>query len=247
MLDFINGLNVKFKESDKEDCLPLVERMAELSAICRKDGLFALYQAVEKQNDFLKTAITILVEGIYSPEDIEKALQILAPAWSRKSDILLPRVIIAYGVMLMLEYNYHPRKVREGLLNFLGEKYVQMIDDESGTVASISQRVERLLKKMKPKTLSKPKKSDEFDVAFASIHENKVKSVILELCFSDLWIAMKGYGNYETYKRIFENLSARQQTELLNAIEEKNLIRMCDVDEARLRIIDRIKQLEVEL
>jgi hypothetical protein len=106
----------------------LIEKMAELSAISRKDGLFALSTAVENErNGFLKTVITILVESIYSPEDIEKALQILVPAWSRKSHLLLPRVIIAYGVMLMLEHNYHPRKVREGLLNFLGEKYVQMI------------------------------------------------------------------------------------------------------------------------
>jgi hypothetical protein len=150
MVDFIQRLNVTFTDADKETCLPVIERMAELATLARSRGLMELENEAEREeNVFLKEALRLIISED-DPDETKEWLQILIWSDNHSGYELLSRLIMLKGA-LMIAAGSNPRLIKDVLISMLGRKFAPCcmqtqteIEEESKT-----QKREEFFKKIK--------------------------------------------------------------------------------------------------
>jgi flagellar motor component MotA len=66
MVDFIQRLNVRFTDEEKEACLPIIDQILDFASLARSKGLLALEEPAERigeENPFFMTAILYVVDA----------------------------------------------------------------------------------------------------------------------------------------------------------------------------------------
>ena len=77
----------------------------------------------------------------------------------------------------------------------------------------------------------------------AHFTDREIQMILREVDTKDLAIALKGAGE-EIKDRIFTNLSERVGTMLKEEIEFSGPVRLSDVEEVQLRVVQMVRQLE---
>ena len=124
MLELYRQLNCTFTDAEKEECVPVIARIMELAQQTRFKGLLSLDEPNKTEpNFFLKTGIALAVDS-YKPEEISEYLQTLILADAHKGSELLSRMIMAQGIIEIVNGN-NPFAIAQKLSAMLGEEYMK--------------------------------------------------------------------------------------------------------------------------
>ena len=124
MLELYKQLNCTFTDAEKEECVPVIARIVELAQQTRLNGLLSLDESNKTEpNFFLQTGIGMAVDS-YPAETISEFLQTLILADAHKGYELLSRLLIARGVIEIVNGN-NPKAIAQILAAMLGEEYLK--------------------------------------------------------------------------------------------------------------------------
>jgi len=102
----MNG--VKFTETEKEACMPTIQKLLSFSVLSRNSGLLSLEEELKNGQDaFLKAAIAMVTDAA-EPKMIENTLRGTVETDKSKSTELLSRLLIVQGALSLRQEN--PRK-----------------------------------------------------------------------------------------------------------------------------------------
>jgi transcriptional regulator with XRE-family HTH domain len=112
------------KDSEKEECFPIIFHMVDLAQLVRRRGILSLeFEMEEEQNPILKKGIQLAIDST-DPEQIKEILQSIISADGHKGAELLSRRIISQGIADIAN-GCNPLQIFERLLGMLGEDYVE--------------------------------------------------------------------------------------------------------------------------
>jgi hypothetical protein len=95
--------SVQFSESEKEECIPLVQKIIDFSRLSLREGFLALEDKLENEQDiFLKNAMKLVVDGC-DTRVIRKVLKVIIQAEKLAGSPLLGKLIVAQGIDFMLD------------------------------------------------------------------------------------------------------------------------------------------------
>jgi len=220
MIELMIKLNPKFTEQDRKTCLPIVEKMVELSKTARKEGLLALESKMyEEKNPFLKAALPFILEA-YDSESVAEILANMILTGGFTGSELLSRLIMAQAVM-GLQCGFSPKYIREGLLSMLGEEYLQPVlrNCEEDTV-EMKQFLDDLSDFYNERKLNKEETAALLD--FPKVEEaiEQMENYDLQKLFRELndyvIINLMYYGTYATSSRILQNVPVVRRQRLIS-------------------------------
>jgi flagellar motor component MotA len=117
-----------FTDTEKEECLPVIQKILGLSALARSSGILELEEKMEEEQDFfLKTALQMALDAVY-PEVIENTLKDTINKDKSAGTQLLQRLIITQGILSIV--NGEPtHRVAMQLTSLLGDSYAARIEE----------------------------------------------------------------------------------------------------------------------
>ena len=122
----LNG--VKFTESEKEACMPTIQKLLSFSVLSRNSGLLSLEAELKNEQDaFLKSAITMVTDAA-EPKMIENTLRGTVETDKSKSTELLSRLLIVQGA-LSLAAGEPTQEVALKLSKLMGEEYATRVNE----------------------------------------------------------------------------------------------------------------------
>jgi len=223
MIDLMIKLHPKFTDEDRKACLPVVEKMVELSVTARKNGLLALESKMyEEKSPFLKAALPFVLDA-YDSESVADILANMILTGGFAGSELLSRLIMAQAV-LGIQCGLSPRYIREGLLSLLGEEYLQPVlrSCEEG-IQELKQFLDDLTDFIDERKLSEEEKAaiHEFpkvEEAIERMEDYDIQKVFREL--SDyVIINVMYYGKHATSSRILQNVPAARRQRLISVFD----------------------------
>jgi flagellar motor component MotA len=88
-----------FTNAERDACLPIIDFFTECTRVARRQGVLALEEfALAQDNDFLKFAMMLVVDGI-DPALVKGMLETLIGTENHSGQALLERVIITEGAL----------------------------------------------------------------------------------------------------------------------------------------------------
>jgi hypothetical protein len=122
----MNG--VKFTETEKEACMPTIQKLLSFSVLSRNSGLLSLEEELKNEQDaFLKSAITMVTDAA-EPKVIENTLRGTVETDKSKSTELLSRLLIVQGA-LSLAAGEPTQEVALKLSKLMGDEYAEHINE----------------------------------------------------------------------------------------------------------------------
>lgn len=117
-----------FTKDDKDACLPIINRLIELNRKVIQGGALAIRpDTIDEQNVFLKTALTLIQDGV-DPSVIKSILTTIIWSDDRRGAELLERLIILEGAS-SIQHGENPMITSTKLFAYLGEGYLDKLDD----------------------------------------------------------------------------------------------------------------------
>jgi len=181
------GENVVSKE-EKEECIPVIERIVELAQKVRREGLLSLEVEIpEEQNFFLQKGLQLAVDSI-EPETIERLLQGMILADNRKGSELLSRKIIIQGIINIVNGN-NPKAIYEILLSMLGEEYLLNSEQYLTSQNTVQKQLEFLQSIADMKAAPE---CEEFEAFILALNRRSLQILLRHVNSSGLVIALYG-------------------------------------------------------
>ena len=231
--------------------LKIIDEIAYLSHIGRKEGLLALesecYKMDETDKKYLKTMIMLVVDGT-DPELIEEICLMRYMASGFKGYEALIYMLQMFGV-LAIQAGENPRVIEEKLLAMVPESVCDMFRhrEEEKIKSSFLQKVEDIdmskVEKLYEGELNRDvvnagyPEVEKLDCLVKVISDRALQRALREIYNADLELAMKGLSG-EGRHRIFSNMSKRLCVMIAEDLEDMGRGRKCDIGEAARRIYD---------
>ena len=118
--------DIQFTDTEKEVCLPLVQKMIGYSILSRRKGILAFEKELENvQDSFLKTALQMAADAV-DPRVIENVLNETIKSANPQGADLLGKLIIIRCIISIVEGD-NPHLIAENITAILGDKYTARI------------------------------------------------------------------------------------------------------------------------
>jgi flagellar motor component MotA len=96
--NFCSNFNLEFTDSEKEECIPIINKIIELHKLAESSGIIAMHRAAEGEQDaFFKTALKLCTFDLPNAEKADTVLRSIIISDKQESR-LLKKIIIAHGV-----------------------------------------------------------------------------------------------------------------------------------------------------
>ena len=118
----------QFIDSEKEACMPTIQKLLSFSVLSRNSGLLSLEEELKNGQDaFLKAAIAMVTDAA-EPKLIENTLRETIETDKSKSAELLSRLLIVQGV-LSIAAGEPTQEVALKLSKLMGDEYAASINE----------------------------------------------------------------------------------------------------------------------
>ena len=209
MLKLIMNRDIVFTTADKESCVPVVKKMIDLAHLARMNGVLALEDVLaQEENVFLKTAITLVVDGV-DPVITEHILSNLILADDHKGTQLLERLITAEGITA-IQAGENPQVIAMRLYSILGEKYLPSFEN------TIRELLEKIAVKLRDKKATL--ESEPFEKLITGMGGRDLQLALSSITNSwTLGYALYGCG-FDLICKVLDNLSQNMCVQLCEDI-----------------------------
>ena len=229
---------IKCSNEAKRECLSLVSELIALSKVARRNGLLSLVPYAEENASFLlRKGLQLVVDGV-NPQVTREVLEsyILSGDYSGKE--LLERCIVLEGVAA-IQKGLHPKVAKEFLLSFLGEESYTIFENEFDD--RNRNTLEIYLQKLEDTTAAKESRLDKI---ILKLNNDEIEKFLMEINTGDLAKALKGLGG-QAQTRLFNNLSQKAASALLDVIDDLESMEESEMKEARDIALDILSDLDL--
>lgn len=244
------------REEGTKILIEIVEKLCELTYICRKEGLLALEEAVYDVDDiyngrYLKSMIMLIVDGT-EPELVEEISTARFFSTNLSGYDALHYIVMMFGC-LAIQAGENPRIIKEKLLSLIPYEAVdiymqkQKEAEESKPVQDDELKL-KILEECYTGGIAAIPGDDYYfqikvtDYAIKSLDDRNIQRVLRDVDNCDLAVAMKGLSG-DARRRLFSNLSSRLAIMIKEDMEFMGPVRMKDVSSAVLKIYNIIIRL----
>ena len=182
MHNFIQSLNVKFTEQEKQDCLPTACRIIDLFLFSRVNGIISLEVEVADESAFMKMSIDLLLND--ADENIMEQVFCCCILSNEYTGVeLLNNLLISQGI-IALRKCYNPFIVAYIMNSMLGEKYLPEL------LAMTNKKID--LNLVMDEYLSYLPESDEFQEKLLNLTRLDLSHLLTSTDYQSLAMAFKG-------------------------------------------------------
>lgn len=245
MVEFIQGLNVKFEDEDRDCCLPAVEKIYELAELARRNGMLIFDTlAQDEQDAFLKTAFTMMADG-HSKEDICETLQLLI--LGSGSDRIAPTGASLFHYLLLTEgilritAGDNPRIIRDHLIAMLGDKHVLRADEIEAKYEKKQEIINAFWDDLEKR--AEQEELPEFESLIIRMYDNYLRKMRDYIPEKRLATALKGVTNRDVWRRIFGIISTGSKLQLIETFNNLPEVSDADIASAQAEVVEYIKAL----
>jgi len=235
MIDLMLKLDPTFTQQDKKECLPIIEKMFNLSRMARSQGLLYLETILQKEEShFLKAALPFVLEG-YSRAYVGRVMQNMILSGGYTGMPLLSRLIMAQG-LLDIAGNHTPKQIREMMLSMLGEDFLQHAHDNSAeSISEMKNFLSGLSRFIDTREISPEEDTAlngfwAIDDAISELNDRDVQMVLHDLSDKVILGAIY-YGSHDLSCCMLKNVPINRRQRLVSEfVEGEYLIRSPKVD-----------------
>ena len=222
---------------EKKPLLKIIAGIVNLANICRREGVLALEQQIEKTDDKLTKIGLGLICGGTDPKLVEGILSTFIVTSNKTGADLLSQLIVQDG-LLQIQAGHNPRIIEEKLLAYMGD-----IDTNDHSIYSerfVDGEYNALMADIAnwEKTTGLP--GFEMLVNFS---DRDIQHVLREVDTNILAIALRD-ASFELKNRVLQNLSKRLCIDIINDMKIMGPIIPEDIAEAQREIVKTLYRLQ---
>lgn len=238
----ISGI-IKCSQEEKRECLDTLDKILEVSRKAHKRGLLALEDdACIISNKFFRKGLELLLYGM-EPLALREILENYIIVGNYNGKELLERVLILEGI-LSIQMGDYPWVIREKLIPYFGENYLEEINSHFGIQKNTEVRIKSYINLIKDNQ-SYSTETTILDNELKKMPKRSIQRLLRDVDILVLSIGMKGASG-ETQIKIIEGLSMMTKSILIELLDLMDNVNIAQIVDAQNRIAGIIKKLRVE-
>jgi len=231
----------KCSDSEKLQCMKLIDDLVNLSIMARRNGLLSLIQVAEQGTSFLlNKGLQLVVDGV-NPQVVRDIMENYIISGDYDGIDLLKRCIILEGVTA-IQQGFHPKVTKEFLLSFLGEDNYEIYQKEYGEGSQES--LKSYLREIED-TPASSSKGSLLDQAILNLANDDIEKFLMEINTADLAKTLKGMGGQAQIK-IFNNLSQKAASGLKDSLDNLDSVDETELSEIQELILEIILDIQAQ-
>ena len=231
----------KCSDSEKLQCMKLIDDLVNLSIMARRNGLLSLIQVAEQGTSFLlNKGLQLVVDGV-NPQVVREIMENYIISGDYDGIDLLKRCIILEGVTA-IQQGFHPKVTKEFLLSFLGEDNYEIYQKEYGGGGQES--LKSYLREIED-TPASSSKGSLLDQAILNLANDDIEKFLMEINTADLAKTLKGMGGQAQIK-IFNNLSQKAASGLKDSLDNLDSVDETELSEIQELILEIISDIQAQ-
>lgn len=231
----------KCSDSEKLQCMKLIDDLVNLSIMARRNGLLSLIQVAEQGTSFLlNKGLQLVVDGV-NPQVVRDIMENYIISGDYDGIDLLKRCIILEGVTA-IQQGFHPKVTKEFLLAFLGEDNYEIYQKEYG--GGSQESLKSYLREIED-TPASSSKGSLLDQAILNLDNDDIEKFLMEINTADLAKTLKGMGGQAQIK-IFNNLSQKAASGLKDSLDNLDSVDETELSEIQELILEIISDIQAQ-
>ena len=231
----------KCSDSEKLQCMKLIDDLVNLSIMARRNGLLSLIQVAEQGTSFLlNKGLQLVVDGV-NPQVVRDIMENYIISGDYDGIDLLERCIILEGVTA-IQQGFHPKVTKEFLLSFLGEDNYEIYQKEYG--GGSQESLKSYLREIED-TPASSSKGSLLDQAILNLDNDDIEKFLMEINTADLAKTLKGMGGQAQIK-IFNNLSQKAASGLKDSLDNLDSVDETELSEIQELILEIILDIQAQ-
>jgi len=232
---------IQCRESEKKECMALVEEIVSMANKAKRNGLLSLVHEAEEASHFLlRKGLQLILEGV-NPEIVKKTLQYYILSGKYQGKALLERCLIMEGI-IAIQHGINPTVIKELLLSLFGEENSANNDLEYND--NRGNRLNAFFKKIEKYRANTPLGA-KLGHMIMQLNDQSIQKCLKEISTVDLARALKGIEGKAQIK-VFKNLPKRSAAILQETVEHLDLMRESEMNDAQEKVLLIISDLEAQ-
>ena len=231
----------KCSDSEKLQCMKLIDDLVNLSIMARRNGLLSLIQVAEQGTSFLlNKGLQLVVDGV-NPQVVREIMENYIISGDYDGIDLLKRCIILEGVTA-IQQGFHPKVTKEFLLSFLGEDNYEIYQKEYG--GGSQESLKSYLREIED-TPASSSKGSQLDQVILNLDNDDIEKFLMEINTADLAKSLKGMGGQAQIK-IFNNLSQKAASGLKDSLDNLDSVDKTELSEIQELVLEIISDIQTQ-